>query len=276
MFLAMVEQTPTPQIADKSATDQAGRRLVRVQGAIDRLLVVVVVGALCSSQVLFLLVHVPPKVSRLQWALVAALGATAVSTVLCALRAGARRVALQWAFPGIGLVCGIWIPALSLTWSHPAWVLTLLFPLIFTVLYDAHLLLYSLLTLRRRRLRAVAGLFAVAATWAPSQLAPSDVTLRRARVELAAPDLVAMGEAALAADQPSDHTGPFVAQAGDGRVVGWQIGMGLLGKGTGLVWDPAGHLASTDFAGTTHGYPWSISSRFCEQITEAFFSCPMR
>ena len=80
--------------------------------------------------------------------------------------------------------------------------------------------------------------------WIPLLIGPAETTVRRLRVELAAPSLVEEAQRVLADPSKAEDMGPFIASEVDraGRVVGWLVGPGFLGEGPGLVWDPEGVL----------------------------------
>lgn len=246
-------------------------------GRLDDLLVVGSAMAVSASAALGLVVFVDPAVSRLGWAFALSVAAAVGGTAVVCRRATARAVARRWSGPLIGLALGLPYIVTRATWSSPPWMLALLPFLV--VLFIAHFVLVcvSASELRTNRRVGVAGFVVVAASWA-SILGPlPDSTLRRARVSLAAPDLVVEAQALLERPPRSAPQGAFVATApeGAGRVVGWPIGTGMLGNGEALVWDPDGVLGPDGAARTTGGYPWLVDGRSCQPIIDDWRYCWM-
>lgn len=247
-------------------------------GGLDTLFVAGAVMAAGAAVVVGLLVFVEPAVSRLGWAFALSVLAATGCIALVVRRAAAREVAKRWALPMLGLALGLPYIGVRVTWSVPEWWILLL-PFLFVVA-AAHLGLLCMSTLKLRtdwRVGLV-GFVVVGATWA-SILGPApDSRLRRARVELAAPDLVIEAQALLDEPLGSGPRGPFVATSrpDGGRVVGWQIGFGMLGNGQGLIWDPDGVLRPSVVAVTTDGYPWGIPGDHCEIITDGWLLCSMQ
>lgn len=166
-------------------------------GGVDSLLVAGAVMAVTATAALGLLVFVDPAVSRLGWTFALTAAAAVAGIAAVCRRATAREVARRWSGPITGLALGLPYIVARATWSYPPWMLALL-PLL-VVLFIAHVVLVcvSAAQLTTSWRVGVAGFVVVGASWA-SILGPlPDSTLRRARVSLAAPGLVAEAQALL-------------------------------------------------------------------------------
>jgi hypothetical protein len=242
----------------------------------DAALVGLAVASYTLAVGLAYLVLATPQVRRLSWALTAACVASAVLAVVLARSRGARALIVRWAAPIVAFVVGWGCVGAVVTWSFPASI-TGWFILALLVVADVFLVAFSLIAVARDWKVGVLGLLVIGLMWIPIFVGPSESTVRRLRVELAAPSLVE--EARRVLDDPSKakDMGPFIAyDESQGRVVGWLIGPGLLGRGPGLVWDPEGVLRPRGSAHTLEGYRWDISGYACEPIVDDWLYCDLR
>jgi hypothetical protein len=217
-----------------------------------------------------------PQVRRLSWALTAACIVFAVLAVVLARSRGARALMVRWAAPLVAFVVGWACVGAVVTWSFPAsgtgW-----FILALLVVADLFLVVFSLIAVARDWKVGVLGLLVIGLMWIPVSFGPSETTVRRLRVELAAPSLVEEAQRVLDDPSTAKDMGPFIAyDESEGRVVGWLIGPGLLGRGPGLVWDPEGVLRPRGSAQTLDGYPWYLSGYACEPIVDDWLYCDLR
>jgi hypothetical protein len=247
---------------------------------IDGLLVVAAVLFLAGSICLALLVFVDPMVSRFGWLFGVCSAAGVASTALVARRPGAGVVARRWEVPLVGLAMGFPLIAARLTWSLPDLVLVVLVLLYLVplLIVDVAVVIIAVATIPRNWRVGLVGVLVPIITWTAIVGVIPDGISRRARIELAAPDLIDDAEVLLASPRAADAQDPFVAHEddGSGRVVGWPIGWGFLGRGPGLIWDPDGVLMPDGLAQTTDGYPWFIYGSSCERIVDDWLYCNMR
>lgn len=266
---------PSPEAVGPSSPRSQVER--RESGWLDAVLVGLAVASYGLAVALAYLVLDTPQVRRLSWALIVACLGLAGLALLLARSRGAREVTARWAVPLVAFVVGWACVGAVVTWSFPAsaegW-----FILALLVVADLILVVLSLVAAARDWKVGVLGLLVVGLLWIPVFVGPSETTVRRLRVELAAPSLVDQALRVLADPSKAEDRGPFIAYAenGDGRVVGWLNGVGLLGRGPGLVWDPGGVLQSGGSANTRDGYPWHIRGHTCERILDDWLYCDLR
>jgi hypothetical protein len=224
----------------------------------------------------YLVLHFP-QVRRLSWALAAAGIVFAVLAAVLARSRGARALMVRWAAPLIAFVVGWACVAAVMTWSFEAsgtgW-----FILVLLVVIDVLLVVpLAYIAVARDWKVGVTGLLVIGLMWIPVFFGPSEPTVRRLRVELAAPSLVKDAQRVLDDPSKAKDAGPFIAYDDNGgRVVGWLIGPGFLGEGPGLVWDPEGVLQPRGLVGTREPhYPWVVSGDTCEPIVDDWLYCAL-
>ena len=207
-------------------------------GRRDAALVGLAVASYALAVALAYLVLHAPQVRRLSWALAVACIVSAVLAVVLARSRGARALMVRWAAPLVAFVVGWACVSAVVTWSFEAsgtgW-----FILVLLVVADLFLVVFSLIAVARDWKVGVLGLLVIGLMWIPVLVGPSETTVRKLRVELAAPSLVEEAQRVLDDPSKAKDMGPFIAyDESEGRVVGWLIGRGFLGEGPGLVMGP--------------------------------------
>ena len=270
------DAAPLPSAEGVGPSSTGLQRTRPETGRRDAALVGLAVASYALAVALAYLVLHTPQVRRLSGALAAACIVFAVLAVVLARSRGARALMVRWAAPLVAFVVGWACVSAVVTWSLPASG-TGGFILVLLVVADLFLVVFSLIAVARDWKVGVLGLLVIGLMWIPVLVGPSETTVRKLRVELAAPSLVE--EARRVLDDPSKakDLGPFIAyDESEGRVVGWLIGPGFLGEGPGLVWDPEGVLQPRGSAGTRDGYPWFISGDTCEPIVGEWLYCDLQ
>jgi hypothetical protein len=261
------------------APDLTGPQGERLEtGRWDAVRVGLAVALYGLAVVLGYLVLGTPQVRRLSWALVAACFGVAGLVVLLARSRGGRSLMVRWAVPLVAFMVGWACVAAVFTWSYSArlpGVFIVVFGLL--ALADVILVLLSLRALPRDRKVGVLGLLVIGLMWMPVFIGPPETTVRRLRMELAAPSLVKEAQSILHDPSKAKDNGPFIAYDGrGGRVVGWLRGQGFLGRGPGVVWDPEDVLEPHGSARTNDGYPWLLTGDWCEPIVDDWLYCDLR
>ena len=218
-----------------------------------------------------------PRVDRAHPVLVVGLVVLARACMALVRSPGLRAVLARWSSPLTALASGWPACAVVLTWSSFDLGIALVLFGFVAVMHVAWLGTGFPFPWAENKPARVIGLAVVVATWLCVLVGPPETALRQVRVRLAAPTLAR--DAARVRDEPSlaQDMGPFVAYDGEGgRVVGWLIGSGFLGRGPGIVWDPDGVLAGAGQARTRDGYPWALGGSSCEVVIEDWLYCYMR
>lgn len=244
--------------------------------AVDVLLLLATVAAGSVGVVLLLLVAPVPRADRLWPVLLLALVMLGGGIELSRRRPTTRRIARRWRMPLVAWGSGF--PAVAAVATWPINIGFLLFAYL-CLLVVVDLVLLGRVVAKRRSdpLVALVGLVPIVLTWVLMLGdVPTEETARRMRVELAAPDLVADAQQALA-DLDGTDGALFVAadRAATRHLAGWVVLSPLLAisNGVGLVWDPDGLLKSGQDFGTVDGYPWFFDQDSCERIVDDWYEC---
>jgi hypothetical protein len=277
----MNDAAGVPSAPDAAPNSPAPQDKPPERGRREVILVGLAVTAYGLGVALGYLVIGTPQVRRLSWALIAAcLGFAGVVVLLARSRAG-RALVARWAVALVAFMVG-WIRIAGVvTWAYsPSIPGEFFFILVLVAFADVFLVMWSLLIALQHDWKVgVLGLVIIGLMWIPVVFGPPETTVRRIRMELAAPSLVKEARGVLRDPSKAKDSGPFIAydEDGRGRVVGWPRGGGFLGRGPGVVWDPEGVLdQDSSSAHTDDGYPRSINGYACEPIVDDWLFCGLR